>query len=61
RGGYRLIVEPPLSDFPGPDVLADTQRINDLFARWVALAPAQYNWVHRRFKTRPDQGSSPYP
>lgn len=52
-GGYRLIIEPALADFPSDDPQADTQRINDLFSRWVAQAPEQYNWIHRRFKTRP--------
>jgi KDO2-lipid IV(A) lauroyltransferase len=54
RGGYRLVIEPPLDGFPSGDDLADTQRINDIYARWVARAPEQYNWIHRRFKTRPE-------
>lgn len=60
-GGYRLRIEPPLTDFPSSDPQRDAQRINDIFARWVRLAPEQYNWIHRRFKTRPDDGPPPYP
>ena len=60
HGGYRLVIEAPLEDFPSGDVQADTQRINDIFAAWVARAPEQYNWIHRRFKTRPDGAPSPY-
>lgn len=60
KGGYHLRVEPPLSDFPSGDDQLDTQRINDLFADWVRMAPAQYNWVHRRFKTQPEGRPSPY-
>ena len=60
RGGYKLIIEPAMQDFPGEDPQHDTQRINDIYERWVAMAPAQYNWVHRRFKTRPDGQPSPY-
>ena len=53
QSGYRLVIEPPLEDFPSDDVQADTQRINDIYSRWVRRAPEQYNWIHRRFKTRP--------
>jgi len=58
--GYRLRVEPAMDNFPSDDVQQDTQRINDLYAEWVQLAPEQYNWIHRRFKTRPDGEPSPY-
>jgi KDO2-lipid IV(A) lauroyltransferase len=53
--GYVVHVHPPFEDFPGPDVEADTRRMN----AWIedrALEPgmlAQYHWTHRRFKTRP--------
>lgn len=60
RGGYRMVVEPALADFPGDDPVADAQRINDIFSRWTEMAPEQYNWIHRRFKTRPDGSRSPY-
>lgn len=60
RGGYRLVIEPALEGFPSADVQADTQRINDIYSRWVRRAPEQYNWIHRRFKTRPDGAPSPY-
>ena len=59
-GGYRLVIEPELKDFPSDDVQHDTQRINDIYTRWVEMAPEQYNWIHRRFKTRPDGARSPY-
>ncbi len=60
-GGYRLRIEPPLAAFPSEDPQSDAQRINDTFAQWVMQAPEQYNWIHRRFKTRPDGGPPPYP
>lgn len=53
-GGYHLKAEPALENFPSDDIAADTQRINDLFTRWATQAPEQYNWIHRRFKTRPE-------
>jgi len=60
KGGYRLRIEPPLENFPGGDVQADMQRINDYFSACVRQAPEQYNWVHRRFKTRPPNAPSIY-
>lgn len=61
RRGYRLRIEPALRDFPSDDPQQDAQRINDIFSEWVRHAPEQYNWIHRRFKTRPDAGPPPYP
>lgn len=51
--GYLLLIEPALEDFPSDDVLADTQRVNDIIERWVREYPEQYLWIHRRFRTRP--------
>jgi KDO2-lipid IV(A) lauroyltransferase len=51
--GYEFEVLPALEDFPGDDVLAATRRLNRIIEHQVRLAPAQYLWVHRRFKTRP--------
>ncbi|MGE4337674.1 MAG: lysophospholipid acyltransferase family protein [Pigmentiphaga sp.] len=53
-GRYHVRVEPPLADFPGPDSLNEaTARLNRQIEAWIAEAPAQYHWVHKRFKTRP--------
>lgn len=53
-GRYHVKVMPPLEDFPGDDTLeAATARINQLIEDWVRPDPAQYYWVHRRYKTRP--------
>lgn len=48
--GYLLRLEPALEDFPGDDAIADATRMNALFERWIRSCPAQYLWVHRRFK-----------
>lgn len=61
RHGYRLRIEPELDDFPSGDDRLDAARINTLFEHWIRRRPAQYNWIHRRFKTRPDGGPPPYP
>ncbi len=51
-GGYVLRLEAPLADF-AQDVRADTERVNACIERMVREAPAQYLWMHKRFKTRP--------
>jgi KDO2-lipid IV(A) lauroyltransferase len=50
--GYRLVIGPPLEDFPTDDVVADTARINRVIEGAVRLAPEQYYWIHRRFKLK---------
>ncbi|MBB2495790.1 lipid A biosynthesis lauroyl acyltransferase [Aquipseudomonas ullengensis] len=52
--GYRLVVHPPLSDFPGDSEEADCLRINQWIEQSVSQHPEQYLWAHRRFKTRPE-------
>jgi len=52
-GGYRLRLYPALEEFPGESPEADTRRINALLEARIREQPAQYLWVHRRFKTRP--------
>jgi KDO2-lipid IV(A) lauroyltransferase len=52
--GYRVTIEPPWSDFPTGDTLADTRRMNEYIERKVLEMPAQYLWMHKRFKTRPE-------
>jgi KDO2-lipid IV(A) lauroyltransferase len=44
---------PPWEDFPSDDPVADAARMNQRIEEWVRECPAQYFWVHRRFKTRP--------
>lgn len=54
-GRYHVTVMPPLDDFPGEAGLEEaTARINHLIEDWVRPDPAQYYWVHRRYKTRPE-------
>ena len=52
--GYRVRFLPPWADFPGADdEVAATRRINAFIEDEIERLPAQYLWVHRRFKTRP--------
>jgi Kdo2-lipid IVA lauroyltransferase/acyltransferase len=45
--------EAPWSDFPSDDPVADAARMNRWIESEIRRNPAQYLWVHRRFKTRP--------
>ena len=59
--GYRVRFLPPWPDFPGPDGdEAAAARMNRWIEAEVRRNPAQYLWVHRRFKTRPEGEASLY-
>ncbi|UTW07246.1 lipid A biosynthesis lauroyl acyltransferase [Pseudomonas benzenivorans] len=51
--GYRVVVHPPLQDFPSDSEEADCLRINQWIEQAIGACPEQYLWAHRRFKTRP--------
>ena len=53
EGGWRVRFLPPLPDWPTDDALADTLHMNRWIEAQVRRNPAQYLWVHKRFKTRP--------
>jgi len=58
--GYRVRYEPPWTDFPSDDPVADSARMNRWIETEIRRNPAQYLWVHRRFKTRPPGEPSLY-
>ena len=51
--GYRVLFLPPWTDWPSDDALEDARRMNAWIEAVVRADPAQYLWVHRRFKSRP--------
>lgn len=53
-GRITVHIEAPFEDFPGDDPAADLGRFNAFLERWIRAAPAQYWWLHRRFKTAPE-------
>ncbi len=59
-GRYLLKIAPPLPQFPSDDVAADTARVNAAIEDMVRQAPAQYLWIHRRFKRQPGGRSDFY-
>jgi Kdo2-lipid IVA lauroyltransferase/acyltransferase len=58
--GYRVRFLPPWPDFPGDDDVAAATRMNRWIEDEIARNPAQYLWVHKRFKTRPEGEASLY-
>ncbi|MEB3767172.1 lauroyl acyltransferase [Acinetobacter sp. MD2] len=51
---YRVLIEPALDNFPSEDEVADATRVNTVIEQQLRIAPTQYMWFHRRFKTRPE-------
>lgn len=58
--GYVVKFLPAWADWPGvDDDLTATRRLNAWIEQEIQAQPAQYLWVHKRFKTRP-QGQAPF-
>ncbi len=53
--GYTLEIKPRLENFPTGDDTADVLRINQELEKAIMVKPEQYMWLHRRFKTRPNE------
>ena len=58
--GYQLTLLPALEGFPSGDDQADATLTNSLIEAEVRKAPAQYLWMHRRFKSQPKKQLPPY-
>ena len=43
------------------DTIADATTVNKVIESMVRMAPEQYLWMHRRFKTAPDENENRYP
>ena len=51
--GYEVRIYPPWEGFPGNNDTRDARRMNAFIEDLVRECPEQYNWAHKRFKTRP--------
>ncbi|WP_105167399.1 LpxL/LpxP family Kdo(2)-lipid IV(A) lauroyl/palmitoleoyl acyltransferase [Pseudoalteromonas sp. T1lg23B] len=60
NGKYHLKIYPALANFPSEDAKQDVTRVNQRMEEAIMLAPEQYMWLHRRFKTRPDENAPSY-
>ena len=58
--GYEVKVTPAWENYPTNDINADTALMNQKLESYIRAQPAQYFWVHKRFKTRPDSAADVY-
>lgn len=58
--GYEMILMEPEFDPPLDDAETTAAWMNKVVERCVMMAPDQYMWLHRRFKTRPEGVPSRY-
>lgn len=58
--GYAIRFHPAWADYPSDDLTADVTRMNAFIESAIRTMPAQYLWLHRRFKTRPPGEPSLY-
>ena len=61
KEGYRLRVLASLENFPTEDEVADTITSNQYVEQMIRSDLAQYLWMHRRFKNRPEGEPKRYP
>ncbi|MDX1902077.1 MAG: lipid A biosynthesis lauroyl acyltransferase [Gammaproteobacteria bacterium] len=50
---YRVVLSPPLENFPSMDDEKDATQLNALLETGIRKKPEQYVWQYKRFKTRP--------
>lgn len=53
--GYTLEVSAPLDNFPTDNDEQDLIKVNQELEKAILVQPEQYMWLHRRFKTRPNE------
>ena len=51
--GWQVTFYRSWENFPGPDIMEATRRMNAFIEDRVREMPAEYFWTHKRFKTRP--------
>lgn len=58
-GRYRLVYDPVVRGAPSGNREADiaglTQRLTTIIEGWIRDAPEQWLWLHKRWKTRPEE------
>lgn len=60
KTGYTCTIGAPIVNFPSEDPEKDTARLNQYIEELVRERPAEYYWVHKRFKHRPEGEPSLY-
>ncbi len=61
RTGTRIEImfEKPMQNFPTGNAVEDATSMNRIIEKLIDVAPEQYFWSHKRFKTRP-KGEKPF-
>lgn len=60
KSKYICRIHKAIPNFPSDDPIADTARLNQYFEEEIRQRPAEYYWVHKRFKYRPPGEASLY-
>tara|TARA_B100001996_G_scaffold251889_1_gene195437 strand:- start:1124 stop:2029 length:906 start_codon:yes stop_codon:yes gene_type:complete len=60
KNGYSMSFEKPISNYPSNDPVEDATVVNKILEKQIKKSPEQYLWVHRRFKTRPNDEKNFY-
>ena len=60
QGRWEIHFSSEMDGFPSGDNYTDATKINSFMEDAIKIAPAQYLWMHRRFKTRPEGQKSLY-
>lgn len=57
---FLLEIHPALENFPGTDEVEDATRINLFLENYLKENPADYMWLHQRFRSRPEGEANIY-
>ena len=60
KNGYLMSFEKPISNYPSEDPIKDATITNQILEKQIGKTPEQYLWIHRRFKTRPNDEKNFY-
>jgi len=55
-----MTFDKPLSNYPSLDPIEDAAVVNKILEKQISKSPEQYLWIHRRFKTRPNDEKNFY-
>jgi Kdo2-lipid IVA lauroyltransferase/acyltransferase len=59
--GVELELHPAFDNFPGANPIADATKINAFLEGYLKKNPANYLWIHQRFRSRPPGEPAIYP
>jgi lipid A biosynthesis lauroyl/palmitoleoyl acyltransferase len=60
KRGYSMSFEKPILNYPSSDPIHDATIVNQILEKQIYKSPEQYLWIHRRFKTRPNDEKNFY-